>query len=217
MILNNYSDCSDCSEGAEMLGKNAEQLEIDCSNPSAPPQPIDIELLLQWAIARSGNLPWSRDLDRDLAFDRGLTVRPRKRPTVSWVEAEAMAGIRFEGRAPRARLRPSPDAELVIAAIKRREPKVADTVIACARAKIRPDWIEAEPRLVTKTRRHKKTRVSSLGTVPIGDLPGPRDICRLACCRREHCGRSYRDAKRLENKRLFGTGPALGKGSLVPC
>jgi hypothetical protein len=49
-----------------------------------------------------------------LAFDKGYTVKPRRRPVISWTEAEVMAGIRFEGKAPQAKVQPGPDAELVI-------------------------------------------------------------------------------------------------------
>lgn len=105
-------------------------------------RPLDVEFVLQWAIARSGRLPWDRTRDRELAFDGGLTARPRRRPPANWTLAAACAGIRVEGRATPAMMRPGDDAELVIAAIRQQAGGEAEIVIACARAKRRPDWFE---------------------------------------------------------------------------
>jgi hypothetical protein len=126
----------------------------------APRLPIDIERLVQWAVARSGKLPWDRTRDRELAFDRGLTARHRRRPRTIWLLAEATAGLSFgRGRSAPARMTPSPDAEQVFAAIKRLDPAVVASVIACARSKIRPDWMPGvEPKLVPRevSRKHKR-------------------------------------------------------------
>lgn len=105
------------------------------------PQPADIEWLAQYALSRTGNLPWACDRDKELAFDRGLTVKPKKRQMISWTLAEACAGLRVgKDRPLPAKLDPGPDAEKIIAAIKRLDPKTASLVIGCARTKIRPDW-----------------------------------------------------------------------------
>lgn len=113
---------------------------------------IDVEFLVQWAVARSGRLPWDRTRDRELAFDRGLTAKYRRRPPANWSLAAACAGIRIEGRAVPALMQPGPDVVRVIEAIKRLDGGVAEVVIACARAKRRPDWFEGiEPQRVART------------------------------------------------------------------
>jgi hypothetical protein len=120
-------------------------------------RPLDVELVVQWAIARSGRLPWDRARDRELAFDQGLSARPRRRPPTSWALASACAGIRLEGRPTPAIMQPGPDAELVIEAIKALEGGAAEIVIACARGRCRPDWFEGvEPRQVERPRKHQR-------------------------------------------------------------
>jgi hypothetical protein len=108
-------------------------------------------------------------------------VKPRKRAHVTWLEAEAMAGIRFEGKAPPALMRPGPDAELVIAAIKHLDAAIAATIFACARAKIRPDcMIGVVPKRVAKAsygyKRNGKRRGRPVITM-VWDVD-PRAICR---------------------------------------
>lgn len=120
-------------------------------------QPVDIEVLVQWAVARSGRLPWDRTRDRELMFDQGLTAKPRHRLPASWVLAEACAGLRHNGRALPALMRPGPDAERVIEAVKRLDPATAATILCCARSKIRPDcMVGVEPRRVPRRVRSKK-------------------------------------------------------------
>lgn len=124
----------------------------------ARPMPIDIEFLVQWAVARSGRLPWDRTRDRELMFDQGLTAKPRHRMPSSWVLAEACAGLRHNSRALPAIMRPGPDAERVIEAIKRLNPSTAANILACARAKIRPDcMLGIEPRRVPRSYRGRKS------------------------------------------------------------
>lgn len=127
---------------------------------SGNPRPVDIEALLQWAIARSGRLPWDRTRDQELAFDRGHTAQLRRRPPASWVLAEACAGVRVAGRPLPVMMQPGPDAELVLLAVRRLgDPAVAGVVIACARAKIRPDcMLGVEPRRVERPLSWRKAR-----------------------------------------------------------
>lgn len=117
----------------------------------------DIEALLQWAVSRSGRLPWYRDDWRELTLNP-YTARPRRKPIVSWTLAQACAGLTIGGRPVPARMQPGPDAHRVLAAIQALDdPATAAIVIACARGKIRPDWMEGiEPRRVMSTRRHRK-------------------------------------------------------------
>lgn len=118
--------------------------------------PIDVENLIQWAMLQTGRFPWYGVRDMDLSYNQGLTVRPRRRPIVPWEIAEACAGISHNGRPLLARRMPSGDAEAVLSAIKHLHPAVAAVVIACARSKIRPDWMEdIEPVQVIQHKRHR--------------------------------------------------------------
>lgn len=147
---------------ADVLGGNV--LDRCPSQPSkgsrSGPLPVDIEFVVQWAVARSGRLPWDNARDAELMFDQGLTARLRRRPPADWLTATLTAGLRRERRPLPAIMRPSGDAELVIAAIKRLPPAAAQTVLVCARAKIRPDCMLGVepvrvPRQVRSKRRHK--------------------------------------------------------------
>jgi hypothetical protein len=124
-------------------------------------QPIAIEELLQWAVAQSGRLPWRRDTEDELSMNRGLTARPKKSERVPWTGAGVMiftVGNRRQG--PFARRTPSSDAAVVLEAIKSLEATVAASVLACARGKIRPDWMEGvEPYVVMRPLYgHKRNR-----------------------------------------------------------
>lgn len=120
--------------------------------------PIDIEVLLQWAIGQSGHLPWRGVSPRELMFDYGYTVIPRG------------CERGWHGGGTLLRLSIDDDASRVIEAIKRLEPRVAGIVIACARSQIRPDWMQGvEPKRVPRKiyqrvsrrgrRRHRSTTV----------------------------------------------------------
>lgn len=114
--------------------------------------PIDIEALLQWAVARSGRLPWVRDDYRSLTLNP-YSAQPRRRPVTSWTLAIACAGQRlFVGAGTPATMIPGADAERVLQAIAGLgDPALCETVRVCARARIRPDWMEGiEPRRVAK-------------------------------------------------------------------
>lgn len=145
------------------------------------PRPVDIEVLVQWAIARSGRLPWDNARDTQLMFDQGLTARPRRRPPSSWVIAEACAGVSHQGRPLRAVMRPGPDAERVIAAIRHLPPAAAATVISCARGKIRPDCmvgVEAKRVAVVMSWRKGKRRGGHRPIVKMQwDPCAPEAIC----------------------------------------
>lgn len=141
-------------------------------------QPIDVEALITWALQRSGRLPWANARDRELAFDSGLTARPRKAPHVTWGTAEACAGLRFDGRSLRAMMTPGPDASRVLLAIGRLEPGTAALVIACGRAGIRPDWMPGvEPRQVQRAKRCRKKHRKI--AVPVWEPCSP-DTIRVA-------------------------------------
>jgi len=121
-------------------------------------RPIDAEALVTWALRRSGRLPWANARDRELAFDKGLSAKPRTRLLGDWGLAAACAGLSVGVRALYSpMMEPGPDAALVLMAIGRLEPAIAALVIACGRAGIRPDWMPGvEPRPVERTRRSRR-------------------------------------------------------------
>ncbi len=123
---------------------------------------IDVEHLLQWAVQRTGKLPWSRDGEGDLSFDHGLTAKLRRRPKIGWATAQVTAGLWRAGRPLSASVTPHGDIAVVIDAIKHLPPAIAAMVLACARSGIRPDWMPGvEPKMVQKhlyKRRHGKRR-----------------------------------------------------------
>ena len=125
-----------------------------------PKTAIDIERAAQWAVEATGPLPWDRTPERELAFDQGLTARPRRRARGNWALAEACAGLRLNtGRALPARRTPGSDAELILDAIRRLDPKTAATILACARGKTRPDWMQGvEPVQVEKKQSWRKVK-----------------------------------------------------------
>jgi hypothetical protein len=156
--------------------------------PRAPaPQPADIEWLAQYALSRTGNLPWARGRDRELAFDRGLTVNLDRGSMVTWGLAEVCAGIQLGGGRPLpARMTPDDDTITIIEAIKALGPKTASTIIECARAKIRPEWRvsgHAEAQLIIREQVYGKKkkgkhwkRVGRPRTIQIWD-PSEEAIC----------------------------------------
>lgn len=123
-------------------------------------QPIDIEALVYWALSRTGRLPWDRARDKELAFDRGVTAKPRTAPPGNWALAEACAGLKLGNNRPLpAHIDPGPDAHRVLAAIRALDPKSASLVLACGRTQIRPDWMEGiEPRQVEKRRSWRRCK-----------------------------------------------------------
>lgn len=151
-------------------------------------QPIDAEQLIQWAIARSGRLPWANAADRELAFDRGITAKPSRPPHVTWSEAEVCAGLRLaNGRALYGKMMPGPDGARVLTAIAMLEPATAAMVIACGRSKIRPDWMPGiEPRRVPRVRLARKRRRKVITMVWEPCDPGVIRAARNAY-RRWHC------------------------------
>lgn len=126
------------------------------------PKPVDIEDLLQWAVSRSGRLPWMRTGWRELSMNRGLTARPKRREKIGWDLATVGTGLRLgSGRQVPAQMTPGPDATRVLAAIQALDdPAAAAAVIACARSRIRPDWMEGiVPRRVMRSiYGHKRNR-----------------------------------------------------------
>lgn len=126
-------------------------------------EPVDIEHLIQWAVSRTGRLPWEGTRDVDLFFDRGLTAKPRRRPPGNWIIAAACAGMRFgSGRVMAPKMVPGGDAERVIAEIKALPADQAALVLRHGRQRSRPDWMEGiEPRRVERRiypkRRGKRT------------------------------------------------------------
>lgn len=117
-------------------------------------QPIDAEHLLQWAIERSGRLPWPGVSDKDLAFDHGWTARPRSTPP-------------YQAASLTLRCSPSEDATAVIAAINALEPAAALSVAACARSKIRPNWLPGvvPERIATTVYRRKRGKKRHRGSI----------------------------------------------------
>lgn len=118
-------------------------------------QPIDAEYLLQWAIERSGRLPWAGVSDKDLAFDHGWTARPR-RGTPEYHAAPLTL-----------RCTPSDDANSVLDAIKALEPAAALSVAACARNKMRPNWLPGvvPERVATTIYRRKRGKKRHRGSI----------------------------------------------------
>lgn len=145
-----------------------------------PPALVDIEALVQTILMPRPSLPWARDDDRELSLDRGVTARPRRRPRVSWFEAEACAGMRFHTPRTRRPARdPGPDAARVIAAIRRLDPRAAAMVIACGRNRVRPDWMPGvEPRLVERRRSHRRCKPGQKRSYQIWEPCSP-DAVRL--------------------------------------
>lgn len=143
-----------CLDGLDGWGATAAS-QIDMRRP------IDIEALLQWTVAQSGRLPWRRDTVFDLTLNP-YTVRLR-RQHVGWALAETYVGLRLNaenGRqvVERHPARPLPrDARIVLDAVMALDGATAATVIACARAHIRPDWMPGvEPRQVERMERCRK-------------------------------------------------------------
>lgn len=144
-----------------------------------PPRPIDVEDLLQWAIHRSGRLPWMRDDWRQLSMNRGLTAKPKRREKIGW--DLATVGLRLStGRSVPAKMVPGPDATRVLAAVQALEPATAAVVLACARSRIRPDWMEGiVPRRVLRPiygyKRNRQRRGRPI-LVPVWEPRSPADV-----------------------------------------
>jgi hypothetical protein len=159
-----------------MLPENTTELPV----PRAP-RPSDIEELVQWAVSRSGRLPWLRTGWRELEMNQGLTARPKRRPPTNWILAEATAGLTLRGRSFPAMMTTAPDAQLVLSAIAALDdPAAAATVLACARGRIRPDWMEGiEPKRVLRsvygTRKNRKRRGRAI-MVPVWEPCSPADV-----------------------------------------
>jgi len=115
------------------------------SVPSSAPVSGDIETIVQWAIKRTGRLPWSNSTDAELSLDRGLTAQPRRKPRGRWYLVEACAGLNFGFGRVYPMKTPGSDAAMVIEAIKRLPAEQASAVLMFARARRRPDWVEDLP------------------------------------------------------------------------
>jgi len=132
--------------------------------------PIDIEALVQWAIAHSVAPRLTVASPRELMFNHGYTAVPKG---FHGVFAGAMA--RVEG----GRLATDIDAERVLAAIDRLDPFTRSIVLVNAKTGRRPDWMEGvEPKRIAKRvyqkRRGKKRHRPS--TVIVWDVE-PAAIC----------------------------------------
>lgn len=145
-------------DGNEKPGTSERETASGHSGALAGPL-TDIEDLLQWAVSRSGRLPWRRDDERDLTMNP-YTARLRRRPKIGWHEAEVYA-LTINGRTrvlSARRLVPGSDAERVLVAIAGLgDAALSEMVRACARSRIRPDWMPGvEPKRVERLRRHRK-------------------------------------------------------------
>jgi hypothetical protein len=77
------------------------------------------------------------------------------------------------------RIYPCGHSAFAVAAVKSLDPKTAETLLICARAKIRPDWMpEARPQLIPKITypkrrrgRHKSYKSHKPVTVMVWDIP----------------------------------------------
>ena len=129
---------------ADVLLRDAEpQL---CTDYAEPILAADIETVVQWALSRTGKLPWSNPRDEELSLDRGLTAQPKRKPRGSWLLVYACAGLKLGGHRPIVPvMSPGTDAAMVIEAIKRLPAEQASAVLMFARAARRPDWIENPP------------------------------------------------------------------------
>lgn len=164
-----------------------------------PEGSIDIEDLVRWAVARTGDLPWSRSRDRELMFDHGVTAKPRKKrqPGV------ALAVAIHRPRALPARMDPGPDAGLVLEEVRRLDPWTASIILVNARRQSRPDWMEGvEPKRIAKRKRSRRRKRRGRGgyqTVWVWDV----DPLTIRACReiyaRWHVGLS-RLAERLADR-----------------
>jgi hypothetical protein len=111
----------------------------------------DIEAVVQWALSRTGRLPWSNPHDSELSLDRGLTAQPRRKPRGHWYLVEACAGLNFGAARVVMMKNPGADAAMVIEAIKALPPEQSSLVLSFARSKSRPNaLVGVEPRQITK-------------------------------------------------------------------
>ena len=109
---------------------------------------ISIEALLHWAFApgRTGGTAWQ--VNPALSLDKGLTYRPKRRPRVTWLLAEACAGMRVSsGVGMKISALSDDDAALVGSAVNALPLRLAERVRLHARGKSRPDWMDTEKRL----------------------------------------------------------------------
>jgi hypothetical protein len=117
---------------------------VSGSQTEAGARTMDIEHLLQWAIAQTGYLPWRGVDERDLEYNFGFNAIP------------SGARLDFRRGGPALRLAANDDVNAVIAAVKALEPRVAAAVIACARRQIRPEcFVGREPLKVSRMVRQK--------------------------------------------------------------
>lgn len=136
----------------------------------------DIEVLVQWAISFTGNLPWRNPTDNDLAIDHGWTCVPKATRGLyqqsGGVLLKASGGI-------------SGDAALIVAAIKALPAAMAAQVITHAREQTRPNpLVGITPIRIEKTvawRKAKKKPGRKKGHRPVKITVwypcGPEAIC----------------------------------------
>jgi hypothetical protein len=152
------------------LGAVSDGDGLTAADPPGKLRLVDIEELLQWALARTGRLPWRRDNWRELTLNP-YTAQLRRRPPGNWSLAVACAGTSFSlgTGAPAMRI-PGSDAELVMLAIAGLgDPVLCEIVRGCARSRIRPDWRPGiVPRRVARMERSRRShrRVQRLYWVP---------------------------------------------------
>lgn len=118
--------------------------------------PIDIEALIQWAIAQTGFLPWYGTHPRELMLDGGYTAIPKG------------CSRQYHGGTILLRRAINSDAAIVIEAVKSLEPSIAAVVIARGRDKDRPQcFVGVKPKLVDRKvygrkrgrKRHRPTTI----------------------------------------------------------
>jgi hypothetical protein len=99
---------------------------------------LTIERVAQWTFAEMRcRMPWM--VDRELAFNKGLTARPRRAGEGGWATSEMCAGMGAGKTRMRIPVPINPQAEIVIEAVKRLHPRAAALIITHGRKRTRPD------------------------------------------------------------------------------
>lgn len=139
-----------------------------------------IERVMQWVFAEQRcRMPWS--VDRTLAFNQGLTARPRKASESGWATSEMCAGVAKGKTRMRLAVPTHPEAEIVLECVKRLPARSAALIITHGRNHSRPDemlGVEARLRPVFVVRKVKGIE-TQLPKVVGRDRYGHYGVCEL--------------------------------------
>lgn len=120
--------------GVVIMDTNIEQVSV-------------IERVMQWVFAEQRmRMPWM--VNTDLAFNRGLTARPKRAGDGGWATSAMSAGMGQGKTRMRLAVTPHPQANLVMDRVKLLPARSAALVITHGRKRTRPDeMVGAEARL----------------------------------------------------------------------